>query len=206
MRSFHQYPLFVPENATKLIVGSMPPERFCRIPKQLKEKDVDFYYGSKDNYFWKLLSEVCQTKLDYENTIQAVTHRKELLTSLHCGITDIIASCERSQNSASDSNLKEIIFQPIFQYALEHPTIKTLIYTSHFVQTNVYRYFASLFGKDWKKESINNSHRQHQLYFPDRLVLDDVTLYSPSPQALKGLGKNGKEKRTEQYRNVFQIV
>lgn len=201
MRSFHPYKPFIPEKATKLIIGSLPPERFCVIPKQFKERDVDFYYGSRDNHFWKILEEVTQTKLEYANTEKAVEQRKQLLEGLHCGITDIIASCDRSENSASDSNLTNINYQPILDYVLQNPSIQTLIYTSHFVQTLVYRYFTIQLGKNWKKQPINN--RTNQLHFTNGLVINDFTLYSPSPQALKGLGKNGKEKRLEQYKIIF---
>ncbi len=203
MRSFHPYSPFIPPDATRLIIGSLPPERFCLSPKQLKDKDVYFFYGSKDNHFWRLLEDISQTKLNYENSEIAIAQRMNLLITLSCGITDIIASCVRMENNASDSNLKDIVFQPILQYQQEHPTINTFIYTSHFAQTKVYQYFTKIFGKNWKKEVVNDDIRHHQLYFPNGLVLNDFTLYSPSPQALKGLGKNGKEKRLEQYREIF---
>lgn len=133
----------------------------------------------------------------------AIEQRKSLLVKSHCGITDIIASCERSQNNASDSNLTNIQYQPLLEYLQKYPTIKTLIYTSLFVQIQVYRYFTQTFQHNWKKEKLDNYKRAYRLYFPDAFVLEDITLYSPSPQALKGLGKNGKQKRLEQYRIVF---
>ncbi|MFT4203978.1 MAG: hypothetical protein QM610_08700 [Chitinophagaceae bacterium] len=201
MRSVHPYLPFIPDDAMRLIVGSLPPERFCVLPKCLKEKDVDFYYGSKDNHFWKLLAQVADVQLDYDNSQNATEQRMKLLTALGCGITDVVASCTRSKDSASDSNLTTIVYQPIFQYIADHPTIQMLIYTSHFVQTQVYRHFTTVFGKSWQRVSLDARH--HQLHFPDGRILDDITLYSPSPQALKGLGKGGKEKRLAQYREVF---
>ena len=45
MISVHPYQPFVPPQATKLIVGTMPPLRFCTEPRLLYEDDVDFYYG-----------------------------------------------------------------------------------------------------------------------------------------------------------------
>ena len=42
----HPYEPFIPENATKLIVGTLPPPRFTT--GELKEGDVNFCYGSRD--------------------------------------------------------------------------------------------------------------------------------------------------------------
>lgn len=205
MRSFHPYPPFIPKNATRLIIGSIPPERFCIDPKLLKEKDFDFYYGSRDNHFWKLLGMATHTI--YPNKEHPIDDCKQLLTTLHCGITDIVASCDRVQGSASDSNLKNIAYQPIWQYIQQNLKIKTLIYTSHFVQQQVYHYFRHTLGNTWKKEQLEDyGDRHRRLRFPDGISLEDWTLYSPSPQALKGLGENGKEKRLEQYKHLFQPI
>ena len=53
----HPFPPFVPTNATKLIIGSIPPQRFCNQKENgisLYPDDVNFYYGSRDNSFWFL--------------------------------------------------------------------------------------------------------------------------------------------------------
>lgn len=42
----HPYPPFIPDNATRLIVGTLPPPRFSL--GQLKPDDVKFCYGSRD--------------------------------------------------------------------------------------------------------------------------------------------------------------
>ena len=41
----HTYPPYIPETATCLIVGILPPPRFSS--GELNDQDVDFCYGSK---------------------------------------------------------------------------------------------------------------------------------------------------------------
>ena len=70
MLSIHPYEPYIPEGATRLIIGTMPNKRFCvRMPEldelpgtcklpNLQPEDVNFYYGSNDNSFWKLVSAI----------------------------------------------------------------------------------------------------------------------------------------------------
>ena len=44
----------IKETTTKLIIGSMPPKRLCLNEKS--NEDIDYYYGSKDNYFWNIMN------------------------------------------------------------------------------------------------------------------------------------------------------
>lgn len=80
VRSIHPYEPYIPEGATKLIIGTMPPFRFCTSGgRVLHNNDVNFYCGSRDNYFWKLLSEMTGTSLEFVNATEAVDQRKQLL-------------------------------------------------------------------------------------------------------------------------------
>ena len=56
-KSTHPFAPEIPEGATKLIIGTMPPYRFCNTDEALYDDDVNFYYGSRDNYFWELVSD-----------------------------------------------------------------------------------------------------------------------------------------------------
>ena len=71
----HPYPPFIPENATKLIVGTLPPPRFTT--GELKEGDVDFCYGSRDGQLWTILDKIFDLDLKYETTAQAIAQREE---------------------------------------------------------------------------------------------------------------------------------
>ncbi|MCB0470404.1 MAG: uracil-DNA glycosylase family protein, partial [Flavobacteriaceae bacterium] len=65
----HPYPPFIPSKATKLIVGTLPPPRFSI--GNLKSDDVNFCYGSRDGQLWKILDEIFNLNLKYENTQEA---------------------------------------------------------------------------------------------------------------------------------------
>lgn len=95
----HPYEPFIPEKATKLIIGSIPPQRFCnyadKAENALLEDDVDFYYGSRDNSFWQLLGEVFGVEFERANTQTAIEQRKSFLTKNGFGITDLVDICSR---------------------------------------------------------------------------------------------------------------
>ncbi|MFT6127620.1 MAG: hypothetical protein ACJAVA_002111, partial [Flavobacteriaceae bacterium] len=69
----HPYPPFIPENATKLIVGTLPPPRFTT--NELKPNDVHFCYGSRDGQLWPILDRIFTIGLVYENTDVAISQR-----------------------------------------------------------------------------------------------------------------------------------
>ena len=82
-KSTHPFAPEIPEGATKLIIGTMPPYRFCNTDEMLYDDDVNFYYGSRDNYFWELVSDASGKRLTYANTQEAIDERKRLLADLH---------------------------------------------------------------------------------------------------------------------------
>ena len=197
VRSIHPYAPYIPEGATKLIIGTMPPFRFCTSGgRTLHDNDVDFYYGSRDNHFWKLLSEVTGTPLEFVNTTEAVNQRKQLLKQLHIGITDIVDSCIHRNGKSDDASLFSIEPKPLDKLLLEHPNIEKLIYTSRTeVQKLINRFFADkgphTRAKDnTQKESVWINGRQYGV----------TRLYSPSPIALWSVSA---DTRLEQYRRVF---
>ena len=53
---YHPYEPFLNKNTKFLIIGTLPPPRFCG--KDLKLKDVDFCYGSKDNLLWQIINKI----------------------------------------------------------------------------------------------------------------------------------------------------
>ena len=123
----HPYPPFFPENATKLIVGTLPPPRFS-IGK-LKEGDVDFCYGSSDGLLWRVLDKLFNLKLKFETTEEAVNQRKEFLASRKIGICDIVASAERQKIDASDLGMQNPKLRDVISYLKKYPKIDTLIFT-----------------------------------------------------------------------------
>jgi hypothetical protein len=75
----HPYQPFIPENATKLIVGTLPPPRFSG--GKLKKGDVNFCYGSIDGLLCPVLDKIFQLNLDFETTDKAIKQRKDFFVS-----------------------------------------------------------------------------------------------------------------------------
>lgn len=197
MNSIHPYQPFIPIDAKKLIIGTIPPSRFCIKPQVLLKEDVDFYYGSRDNYFWHILGETFNKEFLYENTSLAVDQRKDLLIQISAGIIDSIKECIHTDNSASDNKLIVIKLNKDLVTVLdENPAINTLIYTSTVVKKQMYEIFQAYHSID----KINK--RKQGIKIGGRIYNVNI-LYSPSPQALINMGKGGSKKRVDQYRKVF---
>lgn len=187
----------IPYTATKLVIGSIPPQRFCK-NEGLSNKDVRFYYGSEKNKFWHLIAQATDEKLDYENTQKAIEQRKNLLEKYNLGIIDIIKTCIHKNGLATDKSLDIIEYEKIDELLLEFPNIDTLICTSEFVRKKLNRF------ANKKYRNCPDSPRKGTLKINDKEYVV-ITLYSPSPYALLGLGNNGEEKRLNQYKEVFKI-
>ena len=123
----HPYQPFIPKNATKLIVGTLPPPRFSI--QKLKQGDVDFCYGSIDGQLWKILDEIFQLNLHFETSDIAIQQRKDFLTKNNIGICDIVASCNREKIDASDLGMKNIKLRDLNYFISKNPKIETLLLT-----------------------------------------------------------------------------
>ncbi|HCC34436.1 MAG TPA: hypothetical protein DEQ02_01890 [Ruminococcaceae bacterium] len=196
MRSIHPYEPYVPQNAEKLIIGTIPPYRFCIKPLKLFARDVNFFYGSRDSAFWELLSAATGKEFDYENTEAAVNQRKDLLRELKIGITDVIKSCIHKDGKSDDKSLEDEEEKKLKKLLSQNSKINTFLYTSGRVKT-LMNAFAD--------------KREHAWTVPKKrgtVVIDDkkynvTVLYSPAPSALRGMGKDGAKIREAQYREVF---
>lgn len=197
MKSKHPFDPFVENTSTKLIIGTIPPHRYCITPQKLFENDVNFYYGSKDNYFWEIIGEIFNCNFNYSNTEKAVAERKDFLRKNKTGITDIIDTCTRVKESAADKNLENIKYKNIKQLLIDNQQIDTLIYTSGFVKKCMNEYFQTYHNID------KTDKRKNKLKIGDK-IYNVFILYSPSPQGLRNMGKNGKEKRNRIYSEVFK--
>lgn len=123
----HPYKPFIPKNATKLIVGTLPPPRFS-IGK-LKNGDVDFCYGSIDGQLWRILDEIFNLNLHYESSDFAIQQRKNFLIEKNIGICDIVESCTRNKIDASDLGMENIELRNMSYFLIKHPNINTLLLT-----------------------------------------------------------------------------
>lgn len=198
MTSSHPFEPFIPVRATRLIIGTIPPARFCNPFPALYDSDVNFYYGSRDNAFWTILSEVFKEELFRQNTSEAIEQREKLLEKHGLGITDVISECTHENGSASDEDLKGIVHKDLRTLLKTHPAVNTLIYTSEFVKKQINAIFNT-------HHSIDRTNKKKQTIKIDGKVYQVRILYSPSPNGLRNLGKNGKDKRLSQYKEFLEM-
>jgi hypoxanthine-DNA glycosylase len=189
IRSIHPYEPYIPEAASKLIIGSIPPYRFCVKPQNLLLGDVNFYYGSHDNLFWELIPEARNS--DFGDSIEK---RKEFLKNNNFGITDMIQSCVHEGQKSTDEDLKDIELKPIKDLLVEHPNIKLLFYTSTFVKKLINK-----ISDDNYHNSVDESSRKWSVRINER-TYNVTILYSPSPRVC---AKEHLENRRKQYNKYF---
>ena len=123
----HPYEPFLFKEATKLIVGTLPPPRFTK--GELKEDDVDFCYGSRSGQLWPILDNIFKLQLKYETTEFAAQQRKDFLIKHKIGVCDIVASAEREKIDASDLGMTSIKLRNIIGYLQQYKNVDTLLFT-----------------------------------------------------------------------------
>lgn len=123
----HPFEPFLFEEATKLIVGTLPPPRFTQ--GDLKEGDVNFCYGSRDGQLWPILDRIFDLNLKFETTEEAIQERKNFLLKHNIGICDIVASAEREKIDASDLGMQHIKLRNLIGYVQQYKNVNTLLFT-----------------------------------------------------------------------------
>lgn len=76
-----------------LILGTLP---------SVKSRENHFYYGHKQNRFWKLLARICK-----EDVPETIEEKKTMLLRNHIAIWDVIYSCDIQ--GSSDSSIKNVV-------------------------------------------------------------------------------------------------
>lgn len=113
-----------------MIIGSFPIGKFTD-PKrrgEIKDSEIDFFFGGERNLLWKILSEVFGRSLKTKKEIQDFLIQEKL------GIGDVIKSCVRREGSASDSDLKEIEWNHALIDQIIQKEIKKVYFTSRQVE------------------------------------------------------------------------
>ena len=212
----HPYDIFIPDGTTKIIVGTLPPPRFSTT--SLKEKDVNFCYGSCDGMLWPVLDSIFNLALRFDNTLEAVEERKEFLRRERIGICDIVASCKRQKVDASDLGMQTIALRDILFQLRKNPNLSTIIFTGG-NSKNGPEY---LFRKQLKENGLaltctdNQVPRRHTFFYTKREITT-ISLTSPSNAANRAIGSMSLYKarraknphyttfdfRIEQYKQVF---
>lgn len=143
----HPYAPCIPDDACALILGSAPPWRFCQPePKPLRERDVDFYYGSYDrgyNLLWEVLFRVFSpSELDDLHRVRALQLPRAARTPLQLdflqswlvrhdmAMADILLCFRRRDRSAADAKLSPLAFTDLAGILDRHPKLRRIYCTS----------------------------------------------------------------------------
>ena len=214
----HPYPVFIPENSTKLIVGTLPPPRFTT--GELKEGDVNFCYGSRDGQLWPILDRIFDLNLKFETTSEAIEQRKQFLAKRGIGICDIVHSARRDKIDASDLGMQEIELRNLVAILQKHPRVDTLLFTGG-NSKNGPEYFFRRHLKEYNLSLTvvsNEVPRVHKFQLPKSFrSIKTVSLTAPSGAANRAVGSLQKYRdmkaafpekttidfRVEQYKPFF---
>lgn len=214
----HPYPVFIPENATKLIVGTLPPPRFTT--GDLKAGDVNFCYGSRDGQLWPILNAIFNLNLKFETTNEAIEQRKQFLIKRGIGVCDIVDSARRNKIDASDLGMQEIKLRDLVAILQKYSKVDTLLFTGgnskngpeYFFRRHLKEYNLSL------KVVSDVVPRIHSFLLPSSFRrISTVSLTAPSGAANRAVGsleayrkmkaefpeKTTIDFRIEQYRLFF---
>ena len=89
----HSFEPIYNEDSEILILGTLP---------SVKSRENNFYYGHKQNRFWKLLAKLCK-----EETPQTIEEKTSMLLRHHIAIWDVIQSCDIK--GSSDSSIHNVV-------------------------------------------------------------------------------------------------
>ncbi|QLG44266.1 uracil-DNA glycosylase family protein [Costertonia aggregata] len=185
----HPYKPFIFKEATKLIVGTLPPPRFTT--GDLKGEDVDFCYGSKNGQLWPILDKIFDLGLRYETTQSAIEQRKSFLLKRKIGVCDIVASAERHKIDASDLGMQNIKLRNVIGYLLEYPKVNTLLFTGGNSKNGPEYFFRKhLKEHDIKyKNLVDEVPRIHEFILLNTgRTIKTVSLTAPSGAANRAIG------------------
>lgn len=217
----HPYPPYIPENTTKLIVGTLPPPRFST--RELKSGDVDFCYGSRDGQLWQIIDKIFDLNLKFETSEEAIAQREEFLHRYHIGICDMVAWAKRIKIDASDIGIQEFKLRDLVRILQENPSIETLLFTGGNSKNGPEYFFRKNLQKHKGRMKVISSTmpKIHQFKLPETdRIIQTVSLLAPSGAANRAMGslstykKMKKENpelsavdfRVEMYRPFFKEV
>jgi TDG/mug DNA glycosylase family protein len=92
-----------------LILGSFP---------SVKSREAQFFYGHKQNRFWKVLSGILECPVP-----ETIPEKKEMLLSHHIAVWDVIGSC--TITGSSDSSIRDVVPNDISRI-LNHADIRLI--------------------------------------------------------------------------------
>src|SRR5690554_1020222 len=184
----HPFPPFIPEEATKLIVGTLPPPRF--ITGELKPDDVDFCYGSRDGQLWQIIEKVFDLDLLYENTGRAIQQRINFLNEHKIGICDMVEYAFREKIDASDVGIQNAKLRDMIPLLKVYTSVDTLLFTGG-NSKNGPEFFFRRHIKDYPEiqlERQNETVPKIHTFKLEGRVIKTVSLTAPSGAANRAVG------------------
>ncbi|GAB4092641.1 uracil-DNA glycosylase family protein [Flaviaesturariibacter terrae] len=210
MRVVHSYIArgwYISKNATAILLGTFPSVLIREAFGRIRPDDVDFFYGSRDNNFWRDLAVIYGCRLDQERTDTAIRQRMQLLDDLSLGLSDAIFACH-TLGSAMDTALHELELNTQLVRDLDsHPAVSRLYFTSSSGKVNAETLTLRMLRQEGRLSGMKilqeRGPKRRQFLFrsstgPERPI-ETITLYSPSPLA-EQWGALTAEKRRAQYR------
>lgn len=202
----HPYPPFIPDHATKLIVGTLPPPRFTT--RNLKPEDVDFNYGSRDGQLWRILNQIFEAGFSFENSKEAIEQRRQFLKNQSIGICDMVACAYREKIDASDLGIKAYELRNLISVLQKHHHINTLLFTGG-NSKNGPEYFFRKHIKNHKNISLKRigkgSPRIHEFKLDERSI-KTVSLTAPSGAANRAVGSMPLYKKLKKEDPNFSAI
>lgn len=203
----HPFPPFIPEGATKLIVGTLPPPRFTK--RQLREDDVDFCYGSGDGLLWKVLDRIFDLNLKFENSSEAVEQRKDFLRERGIGICDVVESSRREKVDASDLGMKKVELRDMIGILRENPKIETLLFTGGNSKNGpeyFFRKYLKQSGRGIRLKIVSNIPPRIHEFVLDGRIINTVSLTAPSGAANISIGSSELYKELKKKNPEFNTL
>ena len=130
----HPFKPFIPKKAKYLILGTFPPSGYGK--KKLKNRGINFYYGSKKNLFWKLIGDMfydCKKYFKNKYIIEKFLETKKI------AITDVFDSCTRKNKTADDSALRNTDCAKVISNILKNKKIIKIFFTSKETENKFYK-------------------------------------------------------------------
>ncbi len=201
----HPYQPFIPKNATKLIIGTLPPPRFFQ--GKLLDRDVDFCYGSRNGLLWPVLNKIFELDLAFETSEKAIKQRKDFLIQYNIGICDIVESCKREKIDASDLGMQYVKLRDLISYLKQYPLIDTILFTGGNSKNGPEYFFRKHLKEHHLKLEliINEVPRVHQFNIGKRSI-KTVSLTAPSGSANRAIGSMNIYKQLKQQNPAFNTI
>jgi G:T/U-mismatch repair DNA glycosylase len=166
MKETHPWVKF-PESSSKnrkLILGSFPPNKFTTHQQIKTNCDMDFFYGSRDNYFWQLFSDALDLNYKFPDDLDNL---KNYLVEKKWIVSDIVLECTRNNDTAYDNDLRVSKWnKSIINEIMNNNPIQTIYFTSRWVKEN--------FDRHIKINKGNSSITEYILPSPSRNGLRSI--------------------------------